>query len=123
MRTIGNLLWILLGGFLSSLAFLIVGILWCVTLIGIPVGLQCFKFAGLAFLPFGKEIVYGNRFGSALVNVLWLFLGGLELAIGFAALGLGFCVTIVGIPFGIQYFKFAKLSLLPFGAKIKLKTE
>ena len=118
MKLLGNLLWILFGGLLTALVFLIVGLLWCITIVGIPVGIQCFKFAKLALLPFGKEITYGEGFGSALVNILWLIFGGIELAVSFALIGVGFCITIIGIPFGLQYFKFARLSLLPFGAKV-----
>ena len=118
MKLIGNLLWIVFGGLLSSLAFLIVGIIWCITLVGIPIGVHCFKFAGLSLVPFGKEIEYGGGVGASIINILWLIFGGLELAAAFLIAGAVFCVTVIGIPFGLQYFKFAKLSLLPFGAKV-----
>jgi uncharacterized membrane protein YccF (DUF307 family) len=119
MKIIGNILWVLLGGLFSAACWLVLGCLWCITIIGIPVGMQCFKFAKLCLLPFGKVIVYGNGTASVLVNILWLIFGGLELAIGFFVVGCIFCVTIIGIPFGMQYFKFAKLSLMPFGASIR----
>ena len=119
MKLIGNILWILCGGFAVSLAWLLLGCLWCVTVIGVPIGLQCFKFAKLCLFPFGKEIVYGKSTVSVLVNVLWLIFGGLEMALGFLLAGVAFCVTIIGIPFGLQYFKFAKLSLMPFGASVR----
>ena len=118
MKFIGNLLWIILCGLWLSLAWLIVGVLWCITLIGIPLGIQCFKMAGLALAPFGKEIVYGEKVSSALINLLWLIFGGIELAFAHFIVGIIFCVTIIGIPFGLQCFKMAKLSLLPFGAKV-----
>ncbi len=118
MKLIGNILWVLFGGCFAALLWLVLGALWCITIIGIPVGLQCFKFAKLCFLPFGKEISYGKSNVSLLVNVLWLIFGGLELALSFLLAGGALCVTIIGIPFGLQYFKFAKLSLMPFGAKI-----
>ena len=82
MRFLGNVLWLLLGGFLSGLGWLMAGILWCITIVGIPVGLQCFKLASISFCPFGKEIVYNGGAVSFLVNILWFFLSGLELAIG-----------------------------------------
>lgn len=71
MRTIGNILWFIFGGLLGGLAWVFAGCIWCITIIGIPVGLQCFKFATLAFWPFGKEIVYGNGMFSFLVNLIW----------------------------------------------------
>lgn len=119
MKLIGNFFWFILGGVVLGLAWAITGLLWCVTIVGIPVGVQCFKFAKLAFFPFGKDIVYGTTFGSLLLNILWLIFGGFELALTAAAIGLIYCVTIVGIPFGIQAFKFARLALFPFGAKVR----
>lgn len=118
MKFLGNLLWIIFGGLVASILWLALGCLWCITIIGIPIGMQCFKFAKLCLLPFGKEITYGNSTASVLVNVFWLIFGGIEFALGFLILGCVFCVTIIGIPFGLQYFKFAKLSLMPFGATI-----
>ena len=118
MRFLGNLLWLLLGGFLSGLGWITAGILWCITIIGVPVGLQCFKLATISFCPFGKEIVYQGGVMSFLVNILWFFLSGLELAIGNFLIGCLLCVTIIGIPFGKQFFKIAKLALAPFGAVI-----
>ena len=81
--------------------------------------MQCFKFARLSFFPFGKEIVYGGGFGSLIVNIIWLIVSGLTMAIEFAVLGALFCITIIGIPFGLQYFKFARLALMPFGSEIR----
>ena len=86
--------------------------------IGIPIGLQCFKFASLSFFPFGKEVDYGGGAGSFLLNILWLVITGLPMAIEHALLGLGLCITIIGIPFGLQHFKLAKLALMPFGTVV-----
>ena len=118
MAFLGNLLWFLFGGLLGGLGWTLAGCLWCITIIGIPVGLQCFKFTGLAFFPFGKEIVYGGGTFSVLVNIIWLLISGLELALGYVILGCLWCITIVGIPFGKQCFKLAKLALMPFGASV-----
>ncbi len=118
MGCIGNALWFLFGGLLLGLGWTLVGVLWCVTIVGIPVGMQCFKFAQLAFFPFGKEVYYGGGAGSFLLNLLWLLLGGIALALEAALIGLVFCATIVGIPFGMQCFKIAKLALMPFGAEV-----
>ena len=87
-------------------------------IIGIPIGLQCFKFAGLAFFPFGKEVVYGGGAVSLIANIIWLIVSGIPMAVGNAVAGLICCITIIGIPFGKQFFKIAKLSLMPFGAEV-----
>lgn len=118
MGCLGNVLWFIFGGFLSGLGWCMAGVLWCVTVVGIPVGMQCFKFAGLSFFPFGKEVRYGGGAVSLLLNILWLVFSGLPLAIGSATMGGLLCLTIVGIPFGLQHFKLAKLALMPFGAEV-----
>ena len=102
MGCLGNIIWFICGGFISGLTWLLAGCLWCITIVGIPIGVQCFKFAGLSFFPFGKEVKYGGGAGSLLLNILWLI----------------FCITVIGIPFGLQHFKIAKLALMPFGATI-----
>lgn len=118
MKTLGNILWFLFGGLIGGLAWVFAGCIWCITIVGIPVGLQCFKFASLAFWPFGKEIVYGNGMFSFLVNLIWILFFGWEMALGNLIAGLLWCCTIVGIPFGKQFFKMARLSLMPFGASV-----
>lgn len=119
MGCLGNVLWFIFGGFISGLSWLIVGCLWCVTIIGIPVGKQCFKLAGLSFFPFGKKVVYGGKTGSLLLNIIWMIFSGQILAIEFLILGALLCVTIVGIPFGLQEFKLARLALMPFGSHVE----
>lgn len=118
MRILGNILWLILGGFELALAWALLGVLWSITVIGIPAGMQCFKFASLALWPFGRTVEFAGGAVSTLMNVLWISLSGIWLAIVQAAMGLAFCITIIGIPFGLQYFKFAKLALMPFGAHI-----
>lgn len=119
MKLIGNILWFLLGGIVSGFMWLLCGLCWCITIIGIPVGVQCFKFAKVAFFPFGKEVVYGGGTFSLLVNIIWLIVSGIPMAIGYALWGCLLYITIIGIPFGKQFFKLAKLSLMPFGAVIR----
>lgn len=119
MRIIGNDLWIICGGFFSTLGWVLAGCLWCISIIGIPVGLQCFKLASISLNPFGKEIRYEGGAASFLLNVVWFLISGLELALVNFLLGLVLCITIVGIPFGKQFFKVAKLALCPFGASVK----
>lgn len=119
MRTIGNILWVLFGGFLLSLSWWLAGLIWCVTIVGIPWGRQCFKFAKLLLFPFGKEVTFGGGPISLLANIIWLLISGLPLAIEAFILGCVWCVTIIGIPWGKQFFKYAKLALMPFGASVK----
>lgn len=119
MGCLGNVLWFIFGGCVSGLSWLLAGCLWCVTIVGIPVGLQCFKMAALVFFPFGKEVEYGGGFGSLILNILWIVLSGVPLAIESAIFGVLLCVTIIGIPFGLQHFKIAKLALMPFGATVR----
>ena len=102
MRVISNILWIILGGLI----------------IAIPLGLQAFKMAGLTLTPFGKTVRYGGGVGSTLANILWVGLVGFWMALSYVGAGLLNCITIIGIPFGIQSFKMAKLALWPFGADI-----
>lgn len=118
MRLLGNILWFVFGGIFSGLGWILAGTLWCITIIGIPVGMQCFKFAGLAFWPFGKDVIYGGGVGSMIVNIIWLLICGIPMAIENLVFGCLWCITIVGIPFGMQFFKLAKLSLMPFGASV-----
>ena len=119
MRVLGNILWFVFGGCISGLSWLLIGCLWCITIVGIPVGVQCFKIAGLTFFPFGKEVEYGGGVGSLIFNILWILLSGIPLAIEHLTFGVVLCITLVGIPFGIQQFKLAKLALLPFGATVR----
>ena len=119
MKFIGNLLWLVLGGIVVSLAWLIIGLLLCITIIGIPFGIQCFKIAGFVLWPFGRDIAPGG-FGvmGAIGNIIWILVCGVYLAIAHIVCGLLLCVTIIGIPFAMQHFKLAKLALIPFGATI-----
>lgn len=119
MRTIGNIVWIVFGGLFTALGWVLAGILFCITIVGIPLGRQCFKFASLTLAPFGREVCYGGGAPSLLANIVWLVVIGLWEAIAYVTLGVLWCVTIVGIPFGVQLFKLAKLSLLPFGAEVR----
>lgn len=119
MGCLGNLLWFIFGGLWQGLIWLLAGIFWSITIIGIPIGRQCFKLASLTFFPFGKEIYYDNGSTvSFIANIFWFILSGLPLALAACINGLLFCCTIIGIPFGLQCFKIAKLSLRPFGAYI-----
>lgn len=118
MKVIGNIIWFLLIGIWSAIAFLLGGLLLCITIIGIPFGLQAFKLAKLVITPFGKDVE--TKFDShPFANIIWLILPGFEMAIGYLLAGILFCITIIGIPFGKQCFKLMKLALIPFGAEVK----
>lgn len=119
MNFIGNIFWLLFGGILASIAWFIAGLPLCLSIIGIPFGVQCFKIGLFVLWPFGKEIELGCfGAGGLVLNIIWLILFGWELAIAHLIIGVIFSITIIGIPFGIQHFKFAKLGLIPFGARI-----
>ena len=118
MSLLGNILWFIFGGLFSGLSWILSGVIWCVTIVGIPYGRQCFKFASMSFVPFGKEMEYGGGVPSLLANVIWIIFFGIPMALENLIFGCIWCITIVGIPFGLQFFKIAKLSLAPFGARI-----
>lgn len=119
MNFIGNIIWLLFGGIISSVLWFVAGLLWCVTIIGIPFGVQCFKISLFVLWPFGRVVEVGNfGVGGLLFNIIWIVLFGWEFAIGHLIIGGIFCITIIGIPFGLQHFKFAQLGLIPFGARI-----
>lgn len=118
MGCLGNLLWFLLGGAVSGICWCLSGCIWCITVVGIPIGMQCFKFAKLSFFPFGKEVHYGGGAGSFLLNIIWLIVTGLPMALEHVVFGTILCVTIIGIPFGLQHYKLAKLALMPFGSEV-----
>jgi len=120
MGCLGNILWFIFGGFIHSLGWLIIGLLWCITIIGIPVGIQCFKLAQLQFAPFGKEVItVNNDAGRFLLNIIWLLFGGLAMALANLLSAFFLAITIIGIPFAMQAIKLAKLSLMPFGKEIR----
>ena len=118
MRLIGNILWLVLDGLALAVGWAVVGVILCITIIGIPVGRQAFKMAKLTLTPFGTQVVYGGGAGSAILNFIWVIFVGLWFAIGYVVAGVANCITIIGIPFGIQSFKMAKLALFPFGTQI-----
>lgn len=117
MRFLGNLIWLLCGGLIFAVLNLLVGIVLCLTIVFIPFGLQFFKFSRLTLMPFGQH-VDADVSRHLILNVIWLALGGAMNAIGCFFVGLIFCITIILIPFGIQFFKLMRLSVAPFGAKL-----
>ncbi|MBR3648310.1 MAG: YccF domain-containing protein [Paludibacteraceae bacterium] len=121
MKFLGNILWLVLGGLLIALIYYINGLLMCLTIVGIPFGVQLFKLGTYALWPFGHEIVSGpNEMGclSVVMNLLWILFGWWEIALTHLACGILFCITIIGIPWGVQHFKMAIASVFPFGKHI-----
>jgi len=117
----GNIIWLLFGGLFAALGYLIGGILLCITIIGIPWGLQCFKLAGLVLWPFGSKVVSDSRDSgclSTLANIVWILCGGLYTAFIHIIMGGILYITILGIPWGRQHFKLVEISLAPFGRRI-----
>jgi uncharacterized membrane protein YccF (DUF307 family) len=122
MRFILNVLWAIFGGgLILALEYLVAGLLCFVTIIGIPFGAQCFKLAGLALFPFGKDLSERGASGltRGVFNVVWLVVAGLWIFLSHIALALSLAVTIIGIPFAIQHVKLAMLALWPFGVEIR----
>jgi uncharacterized membrane protein YccF (DUF307 family) len=117
MRLIANIIWMIFGGIWTALAWLFLGILLCITIIGIPFGKQCFKAAKLTLAPFGKKV--NTNFGKhPIANVIWVILCGWGMGVGYLFSGIACCVTIIGIPLGLQAFKMMQLAFLPFGATV-----
>ncbi len=120
MKIFGNLIWLIFGGLISAMLWMVSGLILCATIIGIPFGLQALKLAGFTLWPFGSEVEIGDfGVGGAIGNVIWILLFGWELAIFHVIAALLFTITIIGIPFGKQHIKLARLSLIPFGARIR----
>ena len=120
MRLVLNVLWLVLSGFWMFIAYIVVGVLWCITVIGIPFGVASFRIGVFALWPFGRTIVKkpSAGVGSGIGNVFWFVLSGVWLAIGHAVTGALLCITIIGIPLGLANFKLIPISLLPLGKDI-----
>ena len=121
MSFLGNLIWLVFGGLVIALEYFISSIILCITIIGIPFGLQTLKLAELSLWPFGKKI--RQKKGavgclSTLMNILWLLCGGIWICASHFIFGTLLCITIIGIPFGMQHFRLVKLALTPFGREI-----
>ncbi|WP_019631514.1 YccF domain-containing protein [Actinomadura atramentaria] len=120
MRTLLNLIWLVLAGFWMALGYVVAGIICCVLIITIPFGIASFRIAAFALWPFGQRVVRRDDAGAAscVGNVIWLVFAGWWLALGHLLTGIALCVTIIGIPFGIANFKLIGVSLLPLGREI-----
>ena len=122
MNLLLNIVWLVFGGFIVVIGYLLGSIVLCITIIGIPFGVQCFKLAGLAIAPFGREIREKEPPGGCLaivMNIIWIILPGLELAIFHLVMALLFAVTIIGLPIAAQHLKMTRLALIPFGFEVR----
>lgn len=122
MKFLLNLIWVVFGGLMIALEYVIAGIGMIITIVGIPFGLQAFKLAIVALWPFGAEVRPSvpplNGCLSVIMNVIWWFVGGFAIALTHLGWGLLFCITVVGIPWGMEHFKLARLALWPFGRTV-----
>ena len=121
MKTIGNILWLLLAGLWLAIGYAIAALILAITIIGLPFAKQSLKLAGYALLPFGRTLVKSptqNVSLSVVGNIVWVVLAGWGLALGHLLTGAILCLTIIGIPLGIADFKMAAAALAPFGKEI-----
>lgn len=133
LNLVGNVLWFIFGGFLSGLGWWLASLIMFISIIGIPFGRACFVIGKLAFFPFGKDVIKRNGvkgkkdIGTGLLgllgNIIWFIFAGWWLFIGEVLEGIVLCITLIGIPFGIQHFKLAGISLSPVGRQVIDKTE
>lgn len=122
MNLLGNLIWFIFGGFFAALGYVFGGFALCITVVGIPWGLQCFKLAGLVLWPFGKQVVSNTADGGCLslvCNIIWLCCGGWYTALMHVVFGILLAITIIGLPFARQHFKLIEISIMPFGKTIR----
>jgi uncharacterized membrane protein YccF (DUF307 family) len=122
MSCLGNILWLILGGFITGLGYIIGGLLICITIIGIPFGVQAMKIGVATMAPFGKSLVEEPNASSTLTlvfNLIWILLFGWEIALAHLVHAAACAITIIGIPFALQHVKLVPLALLPFGRDLR----
>lgn len=121
MNLLGNIIWLIFGGLLAAIGYFFGGLVLCITIVGIPWGLQCFKLAELVLWPFGKRVVSDSASSGCLsvfCNIIWIIFGGWYTALVHIVMGFILCITIIGIPWGKQHFKLVEISLMPFGKRV-----
>lgn len=121
MNFLGNLIWLIFGGFFAAVGYFVGGIVLCCTIVGIPWGIQCFKLAGLVLWPFGKKVVSDSSTTGCLsvfANIIWILVGGIGVTINHLIWGVLLYISIIGIPWGRQHFKLLEISLIPFGKRV-----
>lgn len=122
MSIIGNILWLIFGGLITALEYFIASLLLMLTIVGIPFGLQTLKLGVLALWPFGSTVVDKPQASgclSILMNIIWILIGGIWIALSHLVWGIILAITIIGIPFARQHFKLAGIALVPFGKEVR----
>ena len=122
MSLLGNIIWLIFGGLIAGIGYILGGLVLCITIIGIPFGLQAIRLGVAAFAPFGKTVTQksGGQGGIALIfNILWIILFGWEIALAHIIGGLILAITIIGLPFAKQHFKLVQVALLPFSYSLE----
>lgn len=122
MSLLGNILWLVFGGFFTGLGYIIGGLGLCLTVVGIPFGIQAMKLGVATFAPFGKEVVEepdANSVLRVILNIIWIFLFGWEIAIAHLVSAVFLAITIIGIPFALQHIKLIPMALLPLGRSLR----
>jgi len=121
MKFLGNIIWLLFGGIIIAIEYIVASIPLFISIIGIPFGLQCIKLASLALWPFGSVVRESHSSSgcfSTLFNIIWIFTGGICICLTHLVFGVLLAITIIGFPFALQHFKLAGLALAPFGKEI-----
>jgi uncharacterized membrane protein YccF (DUF307 family) len=121
MNLFGNLIWLIFGGFFAAVGYFVGGLVLCITIVGMPWGLQCFKMAGIVLFPFGKKVVSDSSDAGCLgmlCNIIWILCGGWYTALIHLVMGFLLSLTIIGLPWGRQHFKLIEISLMPFGKRV-----
>ena len=121
MSLLMNILWLVLGGVVTAVEYIVGSVAMMITIIGIPFGIQTLKIGILCLCPFGKRVEASPQSGgclSLIMNILWIVLGGIWISLTHLGFGILLCITVIGIPFGKQHFKLAGLALTPFGKQI-----
>ncbi len=122
MSLIGNIIWLVFGGFMGGIGYIIGGLSTCMTIIGIPFGIETIKVGVATFTPFGKEVIEGPNVGTPLVqilNIIWFFLFGWAIALNHLFWGALLAITVIGLPFAKQHFKLMVLAIMPFGRSLE----
>ena len=118
---IGNIIWLIFGGIFAAIGYFVGGLVLCLTIVGIPFGIKCFKIGAFVLRPFGLQAVNSESSSGCLallLNIIWILCGGLAAALAHLTFGIILCLTVIGIPFGLQHFKLIEVSLMPFGKRI-----
>lgn len=122
MSFLGNIVWLVFGGFLAGMGYIIGGVGMCLTIVGIPFGLQSIKLGVASMTPFGKEVIENEKAEgplSLLFTIIWIVVFGWEIAIAHLLSAALLAISVVGLPFAKQHVKLIPVALFPFGRELK----